>query len=53
MSRYLQKFGRYGIPFNAIYSPGRPNGELLPELLTTGAVVSAFNDAASGGIASR
>ena len=53
LSRYLQKFGRYGIPFNAIYGPGRPNGELLPELLTTGAVVSAFNDAASGGIASR
>jgi suppressor for copper-sensitivity B len=53
LTRYLQDFGRYGIPFNAVYGPGRPNGELLPELLTSGAVESALDDAASRGVASR
>ena len=24
LTRYLQSFGRYGIPFNAVYGPGRP-----------------------------
>lgn len=32
---YLESFGRYGIPFNAVYGPGAPNGVPLPELLTT------------------
>ena len=53
LTRYLQDFGRYGIPFNAVYGPGRPHGELLPELLTSGAVESALDDAASRGVASR
>src|SRR5271170_4589224 len=53
LTRYLQKFGRYGIPFNAVYGPGRPNGELLPELLTSSAVGSALDDAGSRGVASR
>jgi suppressor for copper-sensitivity B len=53
LTHYLQEFGRYGIPFNAVYGPARPHGELLPELLTSGAVVNALNDAASGATASR
>lgn len=53
LTRYLQDFGRYGIPFNAVYGPGRPRGELLPELLTPGAVERALDDAASRGVASR
>ena len=53
LTRYLQDFGRYGIPFNAVYGPGRPHGELLPELLTSGAVERALDDAASRGVASR
>jgi suppressor for copper-sensitivity B len=53
LTRYLQDFGRYGIPFNVVYGPGRPAGELLPELLTSGMVVSALDDAAFRGVASR
>ncbi len=53
LTRYLQDFGRYGIPFNAVYGPGRPNGELLPELLTSGTVENALDRAASRGVALR
>jgi suppressor for copper-sensitivity B len=52
LTGYLQSFGRYGIPFNAVYGPGRPNGALLPELLTPGAVEEAL-DRAGAHIASR
>ena len=53
LTRYLQSFGRYGIPFNAVYGPGRPNGQLLPELLTSAAVEQAFDRAAARATASR
>ncbi len=43
---YLTGFGRYGIPFNAVYGPAAPEGKLLPELLSVDAVLSAL-DAAS------
>ncbi len=43
---YLAGFGRYGIPFNAVYGPKAPGGIALPELLSEGAVLSAI-DAAS------
>ena len=46
LTRYLESFGRYGIPFNAVYGPGRPDGELLPELLTAGTVERALDQAA-------
>lgn len=46
ISRYLAGFGRYGIPFDAVYGPGLPNGEALPELLTTDAVLAALDRAA-------
>jgi suppressor for copper-sensitivity B len=45
LTHYLESFGRYGIPFNAVYGPGRPAGELLPELLTAGAVQQALDQA--------
>jgi suppressor for copper-sensitivity B len=35
-------FGRYGLPFNAVFGPGAPAGIVLPELLTTNAVLAAF-----------
>lgn len=38
---YLKKFGRYGIPFNAVYGPASPDGAVLPELLTTSIVKEA------------
>ena len=43
---YLKSFGRFGIPFNAVYGPARPNGEPLPELLTETAVLEAMDRAA-------
>jgi suppressor for copper-sensitivity B len=53
LTRYLQSFGRYGIPFNAVYGPGRPNGEVLPELLTSAAVENALDRASARTTASR
>lgn len=41
ISAYLASFGRYGIPFNAIYGPQAPQGVALPELLTSDLVVAA------------
>jgi suppressor for copper-sensitivity B len=38
---YLASFGRYGIPFNAIYGPQAPKGVALPELLTSELVIEA------------
>lgn len=49
LTRYLESFGRYGIPFNAVYGPGRSQGELLPELLTQRAVEQALNHAGTRG----
>jgi suppressor for copper-sensitivity B len=53
LARYLQSFGRYGVPFNAVYGPARPDGELLPELLTSAAVENALDRAAARTTASR
>jgi suppressor for copper-sensitivity B len=47
ISRYLEGFGRYGIPFAAVYGPALPDGLALPEVLTTDTVVRAM-DRASG-----
>ena len=43
---YLRSFGRYGIPFNAVYGPGLPQGRALPEILTPEQVLQALADAA-------
>lgn len=45
IAAYLQSFGRYGLPFNAVFGPGAPNGIVLPELLTQEAVLNAFANA--------
>ena len=47
IAAYLAGFGRYGIPFDAAYGPGAPAGIVLPELLSTEAVLAAL-DAAAG-----
>ena len=47
IARYLASFGRYGIPFDAVYGPGTPNGEALPELLTPDLVIAALERAAT------
>ena len=46
ISHYLESFGRYGIPFNAVYGPGLPDGKALPELLSVDAVMAAIDEAA-------
>ncbi len=45
IANYLSFFGRYGIPFNAIYGPGAPEGIALPEVLTEAAVLEAIRGA--------
>ena len=47
IAAYLAGFGRYGIPFNAVYGPAAPAGIALPEVLTESAVMAAIV-AASG-----
>ncbi len=48
ISDYLASFARYGIPFNAVYGPGLPNGAALPELLTVETVLQALEKARNG-----
>ncbi|MGR3436201.1 MAG: protein-disulfide reductase DsbD family protein [Shimia sp.] len=48
IAAYLEANGRFGIPFNAVYGPAAPDGILLSELLTPGAVVEALNRAGGG-----
>jgi suppressor for copper-sensitivity B len=42
---YLQRFGRYGIPFNVVYGPAAPQGIVLPELLSVEGLVQALDRA--------
>lgn len=46
ITAYLKSFSRAGIPFNAVYGPGAPQGLVLPEILTASAVVQALDKAA-------
>lgn len=46
IAAYLKSFSRAGIPFNAVYGPGAPQGLVLPELLTATAVMQALDKAA-------
>jgi len=45
IAAFLHRYSRFGIPFNAVFGPGTPNGRVLPELLTRGAVVGALDAA--------
>ncbi len=47
IARYLATFGRFGIPFNAIYGPNAPTGIILSELLTKTAILNALKNAGS------
>ena len=49
IAEYLRSFGRYGIPFNAVYGPGLPQGRALPEILTPEQVLQALAAAAGPG----
>ncbi len=52
IASYLASFGRYGIPFYAVYGPGAPAGIALPEILTADVVLEAL-DRAGGRPTSR
>ena len=45
IAAYLASFGRYGIPFNAVYGPAARDGVVLPELLNVDSVLSALDAA--------
>ncbi len=47
IAAYLEEFGRFGIPFNAVYGPALPRGLVLPELLSVEAVMTALNRSGS------
>jgi suppressor for copper-sensitivity B len=49
ISAYLRSFGRYGIPFNAVYGPAAPHGLALSEILTPDQVLAALGEAAGPG----
>jgi suppressor for copper-sensitivity B len=53
IAEYLASFGRYGIPFNAVYGAAAPNGVALPELLTDTSVLDGFRAAAPPRLAER
>lgn len=42
ISAYLASHDRFGIPFNIIHGPGRPDGVVLPELLSIEGVKAAL-----------
>lgn len=42
---YLASYGRFGIPFNAVFGPAAPDGILLSELLSVDEVLGALDDA--------
>jgi len=42
INKYINSFGRFGIPFNVMYSSSAPQGILLPEVLTVQNLLSTF-----------
>ncbi|WP_210727557.1 protein-disulfide reductase DsbD domain-containing protein [Sphingopyxis sp. PAMC25046] len=45
IARELERFGRSGVPLYLVYSPGRAEPEILPQLLTPGIVADAVKRA--------
>ena len=43
--QFLESQDRYGIPFNAVFGPGAPNGIVLSEILSASAVTNALETA--------
>ena len=42
IAKYLGSFGHFGIPFNVVYGPEKPDGIVLPELLTSAILTRVF-----------
>lgn len=49
IAAYLRSFGRYGIPFDAVYGPGAPRGIALSEILTADQLLAALGVASGAG----
>lgn len=49
IAAYLKRFGRFGIPFNAVYGAAAPEGVALPEILTETSVLEAVSRASGLG----
>ncbi|WP_252178578.1 protein-disulfide reductase DsbD domain-containing protein [Endozoicomonas sp. 4G] len=47
INAYLQKHGRFGVPFNIVYGPGAPEGVPLPVILDHDSVAAAIKKASS------
>ena len=45
IAAFLAAQNRFGIPFNAVYGPGQPGGEILPTLLDADTVLEAIDRA--------
>lgn len=45
ITEFIQKHERFGIPFNIVFGPLRPDGIVLPEILSISAVQDAFKEA--------
>ena len=45
IARFLERYERFGIPFNIVFGPGAPSGIALPEILTPALVLDALNTA--------
>jgi suppressor for copper-sensitivity B len=52
IARFMRTHGRFGIPFNIVFGPNAPDGIALPELLSTSALIAAFDQAAKAPLAS-
>ncbi len=53
IARFLERYDRYGIPFNIVFGPAAPSGIALPEILTPQAVVDALDTASVRSLASE
>lgn len=53
ISRFLERNGRFGIPFNIVYGPGAASGIALPEVLTPQSVMDALETASTRSLASK
>ena len=42
IAAFLQQYGRYGIPLDVVFTPARPAGQVLPELLTPAILLAAL-----------
>jgi len=45
ISTFLQRYGKYGIPFSAVFGPNMPSGVVLPELLTKQSILDTLEQA--------